>query len=137
MSNTDIIRGAYDAFAAGDVPAVLAVLHDDVEWTQPAGHPYAGTYTGPDAIVQNVLMPLASEWDSFRVEPDALIGEGDQVAARGWLSGTYQATGVAFRARFVHWWAMTGGRATRFEAIEDTVKMAEAVSGPASGAVAP
>jgi len=52
----------------------------------------------------------------------------DQVAALGWLSGKYKATGVTFRARFVHWWTMLEGRATRFEAVEDTVKIAEAVS---------
>ena len=56
----------------------------------------------------------------------------DQVAALGWLSGKYKATGVTFRARFVHWWTMADGRATRFEAIEDTAKMAEAVSVQAS-----
>ena len=50
------------------------------------------------------------------------------MAALGWLSGTYRATGISFRARFVHWWTMTDGRATRFEAIEDTAQMAAAVS---------
>ena len=132
MSNTDILRGAYAAFASGDIPKVLDSFHDEIEWTQPAGHIYAGTFNGPDAVVENVFMPLGSDWDSFLVEPDTFICEGDQVAARGWLSGRYKATGIAFRARFVHWWSMTDGRATRFEAIEDTVKMAEAVSLPAS-----
>jgi ketosteroid isomerase-like protein len=132
VSNTDILRQAYAAFASGDVPAVLASFHDEIEWTQPAGHIYAGTFTGPDAVVQNVLLPLGTEWNSFLVEPDTFIGEGDQVAALGWLSGQYKATGLSFRARFVHWWTMADGRATRFEAIEDTVKMAEAVSVKAS-----
>ena len=68
-----------------------------------------------------------TEWDSYLVEPDTFICEGDQVAALGWVSGKYKATGIAFQARFVHWWTMTDGRATRFEAIEDTVKIAEAV----------
>ena len=56
MSNTDILRGAYAAFATGDIPKVLAVLHDTVEWTEPAGHLYAGTSVGADAIVQNVFI---------------------------------------------------------------------------------
>ncbi len=128
MSNSAILREAYAAFAAGDIPRVLASFHDEIEWTQPAGHIYAGTFTGADAIVQNVFVPLGSEWDTYLVEPDTFVGEGDQVAALGWVSGTYKATGIAFRARFVHWWTMNDGRATRFEAIEDTVKIAEAVS---------
>ncbi|HEX8509707.1 MAG TPA: nuclear transport factor 2 family protein [Propionibacteriaceae bacterium] len=128
MSNTDILRQAYDAFASGDVPKVLASLHDKIEWTQPAGDIYAGTFTGTESVVHNIFAPLSSEWDSFLVEPDAFICEGDQVAALGWLSGTYKATGIAFRARFVHWWTVTDGRATHFEAIQDTAKIAEAVS---------
>ena len=127
MSNTDILRQGYAAFAAGDIPEVLAMFHDNIEWTEPAGHIYAGTSMGADAIVQNVFMPLDTEWDSYLVEPDTFICEGDQVAALGWVSGKYKATGIAFQARFVHWWTMTDGRATRFEAIEDTVKIAEAV----------
>ena len=127
MSNTDILRRAYAAFASGDIPKVLASLHDEIEWIEPAGHVYAGTFTGADAIVQNVFMPLGTDWDSYSVEPDTFVAEGDQVAALGWVSGKYKATGIAFRARFVHWWTMTDGRATRFEAIEDTVKIAEAV----------
>src|SRR4051794_5142452 len=132
MSNADILRRGYAAFAAGDLPQVLAVLNDDIEWTEPAGFVYGGTFTGVDAVVQNIFARLASEWDTYLVEPDMFICEGDQVAALGWLSGTYKATGIAFRARFVHWWTMTDGRASRFEAIADTVKIAEAVSPQAS-----
>lgn len=132
MSNTDILRRAYAAFASGDMPTVMASLHAEIEWTEPAGHIYAGTFTGADAIVHNVLMPLGSEWESYLVEPDTFIAEGDKVAALGWVSGKYKATGIAFRARFVHWWTISDGRATRFEAIEDTVKIAEAVSRQAS-----
>jgi hypothetical protein len=132
VSNTDTVRQAYAAFASGDIPKVLASLDDKIEWTEPAGHIYAGTFTGSDAIVQNVFMPLGSDWDSYVIEPDTFVGEGDQVAALGWVSGTYKATGIAFRARFVHWYTMIDGRITRFEAIEDIGKIAEAVSLPVS-----
>lgn len=131
MKNTDILRGGYAAFSAGDIAGALAVFQDDIEWVETAGYIYAGTYTGHDAVVTNIMAPLGTEWDSFLVEPDTFIGEGDQVATRGWLSGTYKATGVAFRARFVHWWTMTDGRASRMESVIDTGKMAEAISPPA------
>lgn len=127
MSNTDFLRRAYAAFASGDIPSVLALFDDEIEWIEPAGHVYPGTFIGADAIVENVFIPLSSEWDAYLVEPDTFICEGDQVAALGWLSGTYTASGLAFRARFIHWWTITDGRIIRFEAVEDTVKIAEAV----------
>jgi len=127
VSNTDIIRGAYAAFASGDIPQVLSIFNDDIEWIEAAGYIYAGTYTGAEAIVQNVFTRLGSEWDGFLVEPDTFISEGDQVAALGWLSGTYKATDIAMRARYVHWFTMADGRVSRFESILDSVKVAEAV----------
>ena len=127
MSNTDIISKAYAAFASGDVPQVLAVLDDGIEWTEAAGFPYAGTYVGADAIVQNVFMRLGTEWDQYQVKPDLLIAEGDQVAALGWYSGTYKKTGRAFKARFVHWWKLADGRVTSFEQVVDSAKVNEAL----------
>jgi ketosteroid isomerase-like protein len=32
-TNKQIIQGAYQAFAEGDVPKVLAVMDDKIEWT--------------------------------------------------------------------------------------------------------
>lgn len=128
VSNSNIIRGAYAAFASGDIPQVLATCNDDIVWVEAAGYIYGGTYTGAEAIVQNVFTRLGSEWNEFLVEPDTLLSEGDQVAALGWFSGTYKATDIAFRARFVHWFTMADGRVSRFESIPDSVKVAEAVS---------
>jgi len=53
MSNTDTVRTTYDALARGDVPAVLGFLDPNIDWTEADGFPYAGTYHGPDAVLQN------------------------------------------------------------------------------------
>ena len=44
--NSDIIRGLYDAFAKGDIPAVLATLASDISWTEAEGGPYGGVSIG-------------------------------------------------------------------------------------------
>lgn len=128
MSNVDIIRDAYAAFAQGEVPAVVAAFADDITWTEAAGFIYAGTYVGADAIVQNVFMRMATEWDSFQVKPESLIGEGDQVAALGWYEATYKETGRSFVARFVHWWKVTDGKIASFEQVVDSAMTQSAVS---------
>jgi ketosteroid isomerase-like protein len=128
MSNTDVINSAYAAFASGDVPQVLAVFAEGITWTEAAGHPYAGTYVGSDAIVQNIFMRLGAEWDEYQVKPDMLIAEGDRVAALGWYSGIYKETGRAFEARFVHWWNLADGKITSFEQIVDSAKVNEALT---------
>jgi ketosteroid isomerase-like protein len=32
--NADIVRGIYDAFGRGDIPAILETLSEDVAWEQ-------------------------------------------------------------------------------------------------------
>jgi uncharacterized protein len=41
----DVVRRQYLASAAGDLDALRATLAPDVEWTEMAGFPLAGTYT--------------------------------------------------------------------------------------------
>ncbi|MFN2511471.1 MAG: nuclear transport factor 2 family protein [Pyrinomonadaceae bacterium] len=52
MSNLESVRGLYEAFAKGDVPTVLAFLDANIAWTQAEGFPYAGTYNGPNAMLE-------------------------------------------------------------------------------------
>ena len=124
----DVVRTMYQAMATGDIPGALATLAPDVRWTEAAGFPYAGTYVGPDEVAEQVWARLGGEWDGFKAAPDLIIGDGDQVAALGWYSGTWNRTGVAFTARYVHWFTVSGGLITRFEQVCDTAQVATALS---------
>ena len=42
-TNKQIIQGAYQAFGEGDIPKVLAVMDDKIEWTEAEGFPLHGT----------------------------------------------------------------------------------------------
>ena len=127
MSNQETVEQLYRHFAAGDVPQVLALLADDVRWTESEGSFNAGTYTGGQAVLENVFARLGAEWERFEVQPDAVLAEGDDVGARGWYTGTHRETGRSFRARFVHWWTLRDGRVAEFEQICDTLLMAAAL----------
>ena len=122
--NVGSLRALYDAFAVGDVPAVLAVLDAN---TEAEGFPYAGTYRGPDAVVQGVFMRLGTEWDGYSVVPSDFVDGGEKVVALGMYSGTYKATGKAFRAPFAHVWQFRNGKAVRFQQFTDTVVVQEAL----------
>ena len=121
MSNLDSVRGVYDAFARGDIPAVLGFLSPDAEWTEAEGFPYGGTYIGPQAVLEGVFMRLGTEWDGFAAVPDEFIDGGDTVVALGKYSGTYKATGKSFQANFAHVWRVRAGKAVRFTQYVDTL----------------
>ena len=113
MSNLASVRAVYDAFAKGDVPAVLGFLNPGVEWTEAEGFPYGGTYVGPQAVLENVFMRLGTEWEGFAAVPGEFIDGGDAVVALGEYSGKYKATGKSFRANFAHVWTIREGKAVK------------------------
>ena len=79
MTNKEIIQGMYDSFASGDVAAVTAAFADDISWTEADGFPLAGTYIGPQAVVENVFMRLGEIGDNWGVVVERLVADGDTV----------------------------------------------------------
>lgn len=53
-SNIDVVQRTYEAVGRGDIPAVLDLLTNDVEWTLqgPSSIPFAGTRHGRDGVAE-------------------------------------------------------------------------------------
>jgi ketosteroid isomerase-like protein len=124
--NVDLVRGIYAAFAAGDVPAVLAGMAPDMVWNEAENFPYAdgNPYRGPEAILGGVFGRLGSEWDGFAAEPEEFLDAGDTVVVLGRYRGTCKATGRALDAQLAHVWRVAGGKAERFQQYTDTLQAA-------------
>jgi len=127
MSAADVIRAHYDASARGDLDGMLAPLAPDADWTEAAGFPYAGTYTGPSEVAAGVFGRIAQDWDGYRFELDELVDGGTTVVGVGTYTGVYRATGRAMTARVAHVWHVRDDRVTRFEQIVDSVPVADAM----------
>jgi ketosteroid isomerase-like protein len=123
-----IIKEHYAASAAGDLDGMVAPFAPDINWTEMAGFPYAGTYVGPDAVKANVFERIGKEWDGYQAVPGHFVCEGDQVVAFGIYSGTFRDTGRSMVARFVHHWTLTEGVVVRFEQYTDTRLVADAMT---------
>ena len=121
------VQAVYDAFAKGDIPAVLGFMDSDIEWTEADGFPYGGTYNGPNAVLEGVFMKFGSEWDGFAAAPDEFIDAGDTVVVLGKYSGKYKATGKSFQANFAHVWKLRDGKAHRFLQYADTLLIQKAL----------
>ena len=118
-ANRVLVQQAYADFAAGDVPAFLAVLDPHVTWTDAEGYPYAGTYVGPNAVVQGVIARIGAEWDDYAVVPNAFVADGNRVVVLGDYSGTYKATGHSVEAPFAHVWQVIDGAVVSFRQFTD------------------
>jgi len=126
--NLEIVRGIYESFARGDVPAVLAALAPDIRWTEAEGFPYGGTYAGPEAILQGVFVKLGTEWEGFSAVPRQFVIQDATVVALGRYSGKYRKTGRSFSAPFAHVWTLQNGKAVTFHQHTDTAVVRQAMS---------
>jgi uncharacterized protein len=125
MSNSDLVRGLYNAFASGDVPTVLGSFDPEISWTEAAGFPYAGTYIGANAVLENVFMKLATEWDGFAAIPDEIVDGGETVVALGNYSGTFKTSGKSMNVPFAHVYKFKDGKISSFVQHTDTLKVSE------------
>ena len=125
MTDGEIIRGLYDSFASGNVPAVLAAFDADLEWNEAEGFMYGGTYHGGNAVLENVFMKLATEWEGFKVVPDKVVDGGDgNVISTGTYSGKFLATSKSMSVPFAHEWEMRDGKIVKFRQHTDTAVIA-------------
>ncbi len=123
MTNVDLVKQAYADFATGNVPGVLAIFDPSIEWHESRGMPYVkddGIYTGAEAIVTNVFMPLPVFFDGFNIVINELIGADDKVVMVGYYEGTNKATGNFFKANAAHVWTIKNGKLTNFFQVADT-----------------
>jgi len=123
MNNTDLVKQAYAFFAEGNVPGVLGLFDEKIEWIECKGMPFVkgdGIFIGPDAVVKEVFMNLPVFFDGFNIAVSEIFGEGDRVMMEGYYQGTNKATGNAFKANATHSWTVKNGKLTRFFQAVDT-----------------
>jgi uncharacterized protein len=123
MTNVDVVKQAYSHFATGNVPGVLALFDPAIEWHECKGMPFVtgdGIFTGPEAIVTNVFMPLPVSFDGFNIAVTEIFGVDDKVVMVGYYQGTNKATGHAFKANATHVWTLKEGKLAHFFQAVDT-----------------
>jgi ketosteroid isomerase-like protein len=126
-SSTEVVRGVYDAFGLGDVPAVLGALADDIEWHEAEGMPCGGVHRGPRMVAEKVFAPLTADVEGFMVTPEEVIATGDTVAVVARYTGTGKATGRSLDLPVTHVWDVREGKIVRFRQFADTAKFLEVV----------
>ena len=126
-TNLTIISDHYTASARQDVQSMMADVAPDVQWTEMAGFPCAGTWVGPEQIVEHVFKVLSSEWTNYRFELSELIDAGDCVIGVGLYSGIYKKKGKSMQARVAHIWRLKEGKIVQFEQFTDTLLAAQAM----------
>ena len=111
-------------FAVFGLAGVLGAFDENISWIEAEGFMYGGTYTGPNGVLENVFMKIATEWEGFTVTDENIVDGGDMVVALGKYSGKFLKTGRSVTVPFAHAWTLSGGKIVKFVQYTDTLVIA-------------
>ena len=123
-----VVRRQYISSATGDLEALRATLAPDVEWTEMAGFPLAGTYRTPEGVTTNVMERLGAQWDHWAAHDDTYVVDGENVVVLARYTARHRSTGKPLAVRVAHHFIVRGGLIVRFEQFVDTARVRDAAT---------
>ena len=126
MSNVQLAKDIYAAFSRGDIPAVLAGFHPEIQRRQAEGNPYqpdGAAWVGPQAVLEKLFMRIGAEWDGFTVNVLALHDAGEFVVMEGRYAGTYTPSSRRVDAQVCHVLRFRDDKLFSFQQYVDTAQL--------------
>jgi uncharacterized protein len=81
--NKQIIQSFYEAGNLGDMDRCLALLADDVKWTNIGSTRYSGAYVGKEQLISGLLVPVFGSLKAGIVSTiDTMVAEGEFVVVQ-------------------------------------------------------
>lgn len=112
--NIALVKNGYEAFAAGDIDAVMNLFDDDAEWIQPGDSAVSGTYHGKAELGQ-FISQLAEK--STTAVPHRFLADGDTVVMLGETTAGNETSEVA------QVFTIRNDKTVRVQAYADTAAM--------------
>lgn len=123
--NVPVVEQVYGDFARGDIPAVLGIFDDSIEWYEAEGNPYwtGNPAIGAQQVVEQVFARIPQDYESFSIHVRRVIGLGDCVLMEGRYTAIGTATGRQLDVQVAHVWEFRDGKAVRWQQYVDTAAM--------------
>jgi ketosteroid isomerase-like protein len=114
-ANTDLVRSGYEKFSKGDIPGLLSLFSDDIDWFTPhlEDAPYGGRLLGLKALGEFFQTLGEAEEFSF-FEPTEYIAQGDRVVVLGRSKATVRSTNRSYEIDWVQIFTVHEGKVTNF-----------------------
>ncbi len=124
--NLEVLRKGYSDFSNGDIGAATEPWPDDFVWEGPNAQelPGSGRHEGKQAARQ-ALESAVGAWDSFRLEIDEYVGDGDTIVALGHNEASKGDKST--KSPVVHIWRFEDGTPKRLQILGDTLQIARAL----------
>jgi len=122
--NVDVVQGAWDAFARGDIDGAVEAFAPNAEMRVPESVPWGGTYIGQDGF-RDFLYKIDQAFDQFKATPDKVLGADDNhVIVVAKTKGRTKSGGV-LEGSAVWVYQLRDGRIADAESWTDTARVLE------------
>ena len=121
-TNIKIVKDGYEKFGSGDIPGLLSLFADDIDWTTPhiENAPFSGSRLGLEEVGDFFKLLDESE-DIAYFEPAEFIAQGNRVVVLGRSKATVKSTGNSYETDWVHIFTVNDGKVTHFAEYFDNV----------------
>jgi len=127
QDNTQLVQQAYANFKNGDIPTLLTLFADDIEWEldETENVPFTGARHGKDQVAK-FFDELSEEQHALQFDPQEFVAQNDRVVALGHYAWSVNSTDRTYESDWAHVFTIRNGKISRFREFFDTAAGAAA-----------
>jgi ketosteroid isomerase-like protein len=121
-ANIKTIHAVYEAFARGDVPAIVDVVTDDVDWAADSSMtsaPWYGVRHGKDGVVA-FFEAFGSAMEVEQFDPVSFAANDNEVHTLVRFTAKRRATGNSLAMNLHHYFEFRDGKIAYYRGSEDS-----------------
>jgi len=124
--NVELIQNAYANFLQGNIPKILDILSDEVEWFLQGTKeiPFAGTFKGKNGVL-NFFQKIGATTEFNSFNPNEFFSNENKVVVLGESEAITKSTNKKTNTRWVHEWTLSNGKVTNYYNYLDTAEIAD------------
>ena len=123
MTPKEIVLGGYKLFSEGDMESLSKINHKNAVMKVNGDHELSGEYHGFDDFLNNFLAKIPIKFPNFDLDILNVTAEENRVIVH------VKYTADNLDAESVHMFVVEDGLQTEFRLVDDSQKMAKALSG--------
>lgn len=118
--NKRIIQAFFEAGNHGDIDTCLALMADDVTWTNIGSTAYSGTFAGKDVLLANLIGPVFGRLKTgIQSSIDNVVAEGEYVVVQS-RGKAETKDGKPYNNTYCHVFRLNDGKITEVTEYLDT-----------------
>ena len=110
MTSLETVENAYELFGKGDIDSLRLLMDDEISFITYGDYSHAGSYVGPDEVIEKNSSVLAQNIPTLSIPPTRLW------ESKGTIFVRVELTDGELKTDSIHVWTLEGEKLKIFEA---------------------